>query len=483
MTSWKQVAAAILVVAAALAALLLPFRHENAGKHFDQVLEVGDFDAFYCAGRVARLGGDPYKLAPLAACQSEFVDAPGGIPYAQRGIDPAPLPAYDLALFAPFSLFGYRAAGLVWTALLVVALLASAACVRRLCALPFWAAFAMLSTAGGIRCIVYGQEQPLVTLALVSAALLLRSGKTRSAIAVASLCLVEPQVGLPVVLALIVWTRERLTAAAFAAAFALLGLGFGGLALNLEYFTRVLPVHAFAEIADPIQFSFAALLFAAGVASGAALKIASLQYALAIALGVAFAGPLARRAGTPVLVLFPAACAVTGGTYIHIFQISSALPFALYLASSVPEFAALGWIGAALIALPWPAYGYEREDLVLDAFIVAAATLGIFAKRATALAASVGVAAFALYLLSGAAMKRLPGTAFHADPPAAVAAAGYDPSLASTQSAIDVRESPLYNGASAQNLIARCPPWTGLVLVFAAGIGAARRPGRVTSSA
>jgi Glycosyltransferase family 87 len=480
MTQWKQGVLALIVAGALLAALLVQFLHGAPGKRLDLVLEIGDFDAFYCAGLVARSGGDPYKLAPLAACQSDRVDTPGGIPYAQRGIDPAPLPTYDLALFAPFSLLGYRAAGLLWTALLAAALFGSAEVLRRVCAIPFWATLAILGTGDGISCLAYGQEQPLVTLALSAAALLLRAGRTSAAVAAASVSLIEPHVGLPVMLALFFWTRARLPVAVCAGFFVVVALAFGGLSLNAEYFGRVLPAHAFSEISYPIQYSLTALLSAFGASDTLALKLASAQYALTMAFAVAVAGPLGRRIGAPAIVLFPAACAVLGGTFIHLFQISSALPFALYVAGCVPEFAALGWASAALIALPWPGYGPQREYLILDAAIVTAAMLGTGSLRSKPLRATLAVATvFALYLLTGIAMKRIPSTPLRPlESPSVVAAAGFDPSLASTQWASELRTAPPAGVASPENLAGRAPTWAGLLLAFGACAAALRRPAR-----
>jgi len=465
------------IVLALLLAVLMPYRHGHVGAVADRQLSTSDFGAFYCAALVTREGGDPYRLAPLRDCEIARVYAPAGETYAQHGIDPSPLPPYDLALFTPFTFLPYRSAGLLWTLGLILALITAAALLHRLTGYPEWAMLAVLAVTGGVIPAIYGQLQPLITVALVSAALLLRAGKDRWAVAAASIALLEPHVALGPMLALLLWSRARLLVVAAGLGAAALALGIAGPAEFGEYFLRELPAHAFSEFTVRFQYSLTSLLYALGVPDRWALSIASLQYAVVLAIGVIAAKPLERIIGRPAYVLFPAACAVLGGPFIHITQITSALPFAVALAAVDPRRAPILWAAAALVALPWPVE--TRAWLALEAAVVAAvAVYGLPARPAAQRFAAAGGIALA-YGLSSWTLRHLPDRPLRTpEPPGVVAAAGLDPGLASTQWAIEARTDPVFEGATVARLADRVPTWAGLALIFGCGCAAARKAAR-----
>ncbi len=467
-----------LAVLSLLLALLSPYRHGAPGRVLDAALGISDFGAFYCAATIARQGGDPYFYAPLRDCEIRRVYGPGGTSYAERGIDPAPLPAYDLALLAPLTFLPYRIAGLLWTVLLVGATLAGAALIGRLASLPFWLVLAALAFANGSACFAYGQEQPVVTLALAGAAALLRAGRPTPAALAASVAWIEPHVALPVILALLIWQPPmRPALLAGIAVPALLALGFAGPAANLEYLTRVLPAHAFAEITVNFQYSLTSLLYTLGLPGGLALRLASVQYAAFAVLGAALAGPLARRAGSPMLLFFPALCAVTGGPFIHITQIASALPFGLYLAGRSAPFARPAWLGTILVALPWPAYGGTYGLLASDALALGGAIFTVFRSTPVALRSLAAAGAFAAYLATGPALRRLPADDLRAlEAPSSVAAAGFDRRLASTEYGFEMRRHDAVDESSARRLAQRIPAWAGLLVLCGTALGALRLP-------
>jgi hypothetical protein len=464
------------VAAFLLAGLLYPYRHGHVARVTDAALGVSDFGAFYCAALVRREGADPYLLAPLKACEVERVYGPSGSTYEQHGgVDPAPLPPYALALFEPFTLLPYRAAGLLWLAILLAATFATAPLLARLANIPNWVALAFLG-AGASNSFVYGQTEPVLTLSLVGAAVLLRSGRTVWAVAALAPTVIEPHLALPPMLSLLVWARgARGPVAIVAAGFAVLSLAYGGWAFNLEYLSRVLPAAGYSELTDPIQYGLSAVLWALGAPVADALAIGALQY-LALGIGsVVAAGLLARRIGRPALVLLPAAAAVLGGVYIHATQMPSALPFALYLASTAPEWSALAWLGAILITLHWPALVESRLTLPLTAAVIFGAAGSLGKQLAPSLRAGVACAAFAAYLASGIAMRHIPATPLRAlGPPSDVATSGFDTQLASTQAAVEARMPP-YIGPTPWNLAGRTPTWLGLILIVGAGLTASLR--------
>jgi hypothetical protein len=463
-----------LAVACLFGALLSPYRHGGVLRVLDAELANSDFGAFYCAAAVARGGGDPYAFDPLRTCETARVYGPSGTSYASHGIDPAPLPAYDLALFAPFTYLPYRVAAVLWTGLLVAATLWGAALLTRLTSIPFWLVLAAFAYTNGIACFAYGQVEPLLILALAGAATLLRTGRPALAGLAASATWLEPHVGLAVVLALLIWrSAARAPILVAGATLAVLGLAFCGPAINLEYFRAVLPAHAFAEITLNFQYSLTSLLYTLGLPGTTALRIASLQYAAFVALGAGLAGSLGRRLGTPALLFFPAACAVTGGPYIHIQQIAGALPLGLYLAGQVAPVAGWAWLGTLLVALPWPAYGASVPLFLSDALLVGGGLFAALPGRAPGLRAVAAAAAFALYLVSGPAIRRLPATDLRAlDPPASVAAAGLDPRLASAEYAVETRTPGALEESTPQQLAERVPTWAGLLVLLAAACAA-----------
>ena len=119
-------------------------------------------------------------------------------------------------------------------------------------------------------------------------------------------------------LALALFSRARVAAAGTMAGLGVLSLVVAGWHMNLEYVRSVLPVHAFSELGIGIQYSFAAVLFAARVPDALALHLASLQYVLFAGAGVFLARAISDRSGRPALVLFPAACAVVGA-HVHAY--------------------------------------------------------------------------------------------------------------------------------------------------------------------
>jgi len=441
----------------------------------DRGLARSDFAAFYCAALAARNGHDPYATVSLQACQSAAYRA-GGLTFAENGVNPAPLPGYDFALFAPLTLLPYRVAGLLWIAMLIACNVAASLLFARMLGKPLWLMLVLFAITDGYICYQYGQTQPLVTLALVAAARWLQTGRPRLAAGAAAFTLIEPHVGVPVLLAVLVWTRTRVVVAIVCAAFAAVSLAAIGAAANAEYFARVLPVHAFAEVVAWFQYSLTSLLFTVGVPTALALRLGSLQYAAMVLLGVALAGPIARRIGAPAIVLFPAACAVVGGPFIHIMQITSALPFAVYAATRAPGLRVWAWLGAVLIATQWPLS--DVSNVPLAAVLIIGATYETLVARPPRTRALVGVVGFAMYVVLNVALLLQPAVRLRpVATPAQIAhaIAPYDPALASTQWAAVIRRSPDLSEASPRRIAKRIPAWFALMAIVGVGLAIVRR--------
>ncbi len=105
-----------MILAIVLWSQLSQYRRGNYALVADRALSVSDFAAFYCGALAARTGQDPYKTVSLESCQETRVYRPGGMTLAKTGVDPAPLPGYDFAIFVPLTLLPYRTAALLWIA-------------------------------------------------------------------------------------------------------------------------------------------------------------------------------------------------------------------------------------------------------------------------------------------------------------------------------------------------------------------------------
>jgi hypothetical protein len=316
-----------------------------------------DFVAFYCAGRVAAYGADPYRAEPLRTCERAAF-AESRVPMVAHLVVPAPLPGYALALFAPFSLVSFRVAAIVWAAGIVAAV---GVTVWSLCALlgvrPAVVA-AALAGCDLYASLVPGQLVPYVVCALAGCGVALARDRPRAAAVCACAMFVEPHLGLPVALALALWVpRTRVTLVAGAIVLAALSLAFLDPARNLEYATAVLPAQAATEgLEFTRQYGLSAALVALGVGARTALALGSASYLATTLFGVLIARRCATALAAPEAIAFvPAAAVLFGGAYVHIAQMAAAIPLALLLCVRAPAPRLRRYAVAATIALaiPW----------------------------------------------------------------------------------------------------------------------------------
>jgi hypothetical protein len=349
-------AAACAALIAALAGALTVFAL-GPGRERSPLLSAPiDFLAFYCGGRVALSGADPYRAEPLRACEdATYRAASGNVAYPNLAV-PAPLPPYALAFYGAFAALPFGAANALW---LFVCLAAAAACVvllRAVAPLPLALVVAALAGALVLPASVIGQPTPLLACAMLASAVALRGNRPQLAAAFLAPALIEPHVALPALAALFVWERRaRLPIAAIVAACACVSLAAGGFARNAEYVFSVLPAHARADgLEFGGQYSLSALLAFAGVAPTAALAWGAASYLAAVGTGIAVAGRLAavlrERAA---LVLTAPAFALIGGVHIHSHQMALALPLLALLLARRRGNAVLLWCALLCLAIPW----------------------------------------------------------------------------------------------------------------------------------
>ena len=316
---------------------------------------VGDFRAFYCAARVASYGHDPYRTKPLGTCESGI--GPKLFFHKNPGVTiPAPLPAYAIAALAPLARLPFVAAAVTWVLLLLLAWIAGIVGLSRFAGVPWEFALGVLGLCLGALSLPFGEVVPIAVGCTCLAAYFSWQGRWRSAAIAAAATMIEPHLGMPVCLALFIFApASRVTLAICAAALGALGLFVLGPAVNVEYFTSVLPSHALSELTRDTQYSLSAVLAAFGLAPSLALRLGMLWYLVMVGAGVFAGGRMARQTGNAAwIVCTPPAFAVFGGTFIHITQIAAAAPAALLFALTAPSRYRI-WAGVALLALtvPW----------------------------------------------------------------------------------------------------------------------------------
>jgi hypothetical protein len=358
-------------------------------------VERQSFKAFYCAGTAVRERADPYRVEPLRSCERRFEPTP----IANGYVEPAPLPGYVLAFFALLSLLPPKAAATAFALLLAAAAAGAARALAAIVPAPSWAvllAFVPLTLLN----VAYGELPPLATLAICAAGYLLVKERFSAAGVAVALALIQPNVGLPAALAVLLFVpRARVAIVATGAALAALSFVALGFAANVEYLARVLPLIANAEIVASDQYSLSHLLYMLGVSTGSALLAGKIWFACAAAAGIVLAGRSSRR---ELLALLPPAAVTLFGIYLHDIQVLIAIPAALALAARVRGAAgAVATACAILLVVVWtqPA---RPVVLLIDAAGAFGAVLAIavanqrrialaFAAAAATIVAVVGV--------------------------------------------------------------------------------------------
>lgn len=424
-----------------------------------------DFNAFYCAGETLGAHADPYLAEPLGAC--ERAPKPWGLPSQIPHLSmPAPLPPYALAPFVLLAHLPYGAAALAWFAFSLACVAASAWALRALTGLPLSATLAAFALGDGYAALSLGQVAPFAVAGLTFAALALARGRFALAALCAAAGMIEPHVGLPVCLALFLFApRSRAALLACALACLALSLAVAGPGLNLEYVRSVIPAHALSEIANEKQLSLSFVAHQLGASDALALRLGTLSYLLALALGLAAARTLAERLSSPgLLVALPVAFTLAGGgAFIHIAQIAAAVPAAALLYVALPERRVPLGFALGAVAIPWAQFlnlGTAFPFFVALTVLTLAWSLGV---ERTLAAVSLAVGAMFLALLPEQFLVDLP------DPAAALAFA-YDPA------ALAERTWDVFTHAIAQSngiayTLAKLPTWAGLLTIAGISLG------------
>jgi hypothetical protein len=334
----------VAVSLALVAAALLLSAHGN--------VERASFKAFYCAGQAVKERVDPYRVEPLRSCERRL--APSTLPDGY--VEPAPLPGYAMAPFAALAALPPRLASGIFAILLVLASALAAYVLAEM--LPASRSAVLLAFAPlTLLNVVYGEVVPLALAAICVAAFLIWRGRWFGAGLAVCIALIQPNVGLPAVLATFIFApRCRAAVGLAVASLAVVSILALGVDRNVEYLTQVLPGMANAEIVAADQYNLSHLLYAAGFTASVASLLGKLWFGFVAAFGILVTGFLAVRRQQPELLpLLPPAFVLLFGIYLHDIQILLSLPAALVVATRVRgvAFQTIGAVAVALLVAVW----------------------------------------------------------------------------------------------------------------------------------
>jgi Glycosyltransferase family 87 len=358
---------------------------------------MGDFRAFYCAGKTIAQGANPYLNEPLHSCEAT-AGPPEEPAFLKPVALPAPLPPYALLLFVPFALLPFPVAAVCWGALLVASMALAVALLRRVTGVSSVVLNLALAPIAATVTFYVGQPVPLVFAALAGAALFVRRERWAAAAACATFASIEPHVALAALAGMLVaFPRVRVPVLACGAVLGAASVAGVGLATAVAYVREVVPAHALANVYE-WQFSLTSVLTSLGVAAPAAIRAGELMFAAMTVLGVLVALRLRKATGdAAVMVIVPPAFALFGGVHVHFQQLAVAFPAVLYAYARYPRVRALAASGLAFAMIPWNVMG---ASVLAGVSPLAAGTFGALTLgRRAGLAFAVAAAAIGVSLL------------------------------------------------------------------------------------
>jgi hypothetical protein len=311
----------------------------------------GDLRAFYCSAHVALSYEDPYLAEPLGACERATI--------ALRRTDfvlPAPIPPFAIAFLEPASRLDFETFSRIWCIALTLNFFFICGALSKVTEIPYVLVALTLLPLGLMLPLELGQLVPLCLGLLLCATVLVGHGRDRLAALFAAAAMFEPQIALPVCVALcIARSRSRIVfAGAAILAFAIAEWTVGSQAM-MEYGLRVIPEHVVSEARLDGQYSLTYILGWLHVPINLSIALGKVSYVFFATVGITGGvGLFAKNHDARDLVFLPLALSVVFGPYVHLEHLLAALPLALLLVSR----ASRRWQFMAIITIilvAWPA--------------------------------------------------------------------------------------------------------------------------------
>jgi hypothetical protein len=404
----RRVIVALLLLALGIAAVR-DFSRLGAALPWRTMDEFADF---YCAGLAFDRGAGPYTYEPLHACEHQFNKGQsfrGRLFAANPAVAvPAPQPPYD---FIPFMALAGANVSVARTIDATAILLAVALSALALAAIgiPLALSVAVLALSTGFVELNTAQIVPFALLALVLCGLALERGRDRFAGLLAALTLIEPIVGLPVVVATFLFApRARWSLAAGLAGLLALACAVAGPKGFLEYLFDVLPVHARSEISFPFQYSLTSALATLGVSPAIARVSGIFSYVFLLGAALIIAPRASAKLQHRALIAFvPALCCVIGGTFLHQEELCFAIPAVTLLAlGTAGKQRAIATVALCVLSVPWILV-WGAKQLFLASLLVVATILAQLRLDLRTSLITLGAIAAAIYCFE-LAPPRLP---------------------------------------------------------------------------
>ncbi len=341
-----------------------------------------NFKAFYCAAHVLATGGNPYKAAPLSAC--EAASSPAFFEPRDGLIVPAPLPGYAIAAIVPFSALTFPVAAVVWSCLLAICAALAIVLFARLGLGNVWAIAVALSIAVMGDGLMSGELEPIALLGIALAAWSASRPhpSVRSLAAMScglALAFAEPQIGIAAAIACAMLSRRgALVGAGVVAVLGLVSLVALGVHENVAYIRDVLPAQSSSELSAVAQFSLSWVLGRLGVTPGAALLAGHLQWIAMLGVTAWFARTMLARTNPEIAVLAGPAFVVVGGPYLHPDHIGLAIPAAMWIASRSLRPAWLFAVPLVALAVPLIIPIFMESSVPLPMVVITAASVAAF---------------------------------------------------------------------------------------------------------
>ncbi len=360
--------------------------------------QLYDFQDFYCAGVALDQRADPYRYEPLHSCE-HAVNHTEAYRRDPALAVPAPLPPYDFPPYMLLARLSFSVARTIDAMAIVLAVIASIFGLGLL-SIPLDVAALALFFPAGYLLLSAGQVVPFALVTLVFCGVAMAHRRDAIAGILAALTLIEPHLGLPVCAAVLLWApRTRIAVVLATLCLALLALLTAGPGGVIEYVLRVVPAQAAAETGYVYQYSLTYLLRSLGAAPAAALFAGELSYVAVLTFAVWLGGRLAEHLGRRELLAYlPAACSVFGGPYVHMVDLSFAIPAALVLATGLKgRLQDASAVALCLLAVPWIAVWITKKLFLASLFVVAVLLVRLEVTPAISIATFSAIAA-AIYL-------------------------------------------------------------------------------------
>ena len=369
---------------AILAALVVYFAIYGCTAYQPRVFNL-DFMAFYCGGRAANSGGDPYRTEPLRTCEHTV----GAVfRKGSRLAIPDPLPPYEIGAFRAIAEIPYAIASPLWCAFVLLICALTIGLVARIAAVPNALAAACLVLPLMLVSTYLGQVAPFSILGL----LLLARPKSRNTISGSflgtTLSLCEPHLALFAIVVGVLFSGRRTRIGTLASIGLCTAVSFAALPIPvlLEYFRVVLHAHLLSEINNREQYGTAFFFHALGASETAAVRAADASFAIAVLVAIVRYRVAVRRLGPEIALLGGSCFVLLFSPFLHLTQIVLAVPAALALTQrSHSRFVAAACV---FLTVPWLQFSLvvAVAPLAIAAFVKAACDL-LSVRRSIAIVA------------------------------------------------------------------------------------------------